>query len=220
MCRYYLGLDRLEFLDARGEAVDLTQVAAVDAVPHSLRDVIAEGDAMADDPRTPQQLLADLTQLQTQTNSRPLPSWLCPLSRCMYVCCMLSFPVRSSKDMSSPLLRSCCRTHQEKVRLLQRSAAAAEGAADLGSSLPANNTLFVLFHQPQHVAGIRSGPDPSPDPIPALTSLPHKVPLCVSSLLLSRFFNYSKTPARGVRDFSLEADGRLCFMGSLLPADK
>ena len=79
-------MDRLEFLDARGEAVDLTQVAAVDAVPHSLRDVIAEGDVMADDPRTPQQLLVDLTQLQTHNRTlTQMPSWLCPLSRCMYV---------------------------------------------------------------------------------------------------------------------------------------
>ena len=82
VCRYYIGLDRLEFLDSKGEAVDLTQVAAVDAVPHSLRDIIAEGDAMEHDPRTPQQLIADLTQMPTLTQ---MPCWLCPLSRCMYV---------------------------------------------------------------------------------------------------------------------------------------
>ena len=35
-----------------------------------------------------------------------------------------------------------------------------------------------------------------------------------------RFFNYSKTPARGVRDFSVAVDGRVVFMGTLLPADK
>lgn len=35
-----------------------------------------------------------------------------------------------------------------------------------------------------------------------------------------RIFNYSKTPARGVRDFGLEVDGRLLFMGTLVAADK
>ena len=32
---------------------------------------------------------------------------------------------------------------------------------------------------------------------------------------MSRFYNYSKTAARGVKDFSLTVDERMVFMGSL-----
>lgn len=30
-----------------------------------------------------------------------------------------------------------------------------------------------------------------------------------------RIYNYSKTPARGARDFSIEVDGRLLYMGTV-----
>ena len=36
----------------------------------------------------------------------------------------------------------------------------------------------------------------------------------------NRFYNYSKTVSRGVRDFSVELDGCLLHMGSLLRADR
>lgn len=35
-----------------------------------------------------------------------------------------------------------------------------------------------------------------------------------------RIYNYSKSPTRGVRDFGLDVDGRLLYMGSLSAADK
>jgi hypothetical protein len=42
-------------------------------------------------------------------------------------------------------------------------------------------------------------------------------PVALSSI---RFYNYSKTVARGVRQFSLHCDHKLVFMGSLVSADK
>jgi hypothetical protein len=39
-------------------------------------------------------------------------------------------------------------------------------------------------------------------------------------LLLFRFFNYSKSPKRGVRDISIEIDGNIVFMGTLRAADR
>ena len=42
-----------------------------------------------------------------------------------------------------------------------------------------------------------------------------RTPVCISVI---RFYNYSKTPARGVRSFSVNADGLLLFMGDLLPS--
>jgi hypothetical protein len=44
-----------------------------------------------------------------------------------------------------------------------------------------------------------------------------QVPTTVTSI---RFFNYSKTPARGVREMGIELDGQLLFMGTLQPAHK
>lgn len=132
---YYLGLDRIDFVGPTGESIDVLQAGAiVDAIPHSLRDIIREGETSTSlDPRTPEKLFADPSKL-SQSDSRPQQpgnflSWLCPLSRCM--------------------------TKEEKLRLLRRGAND-DGENDDGDyQLPANNTLFVLFNNPVHVAALR-----------------------------------------------------------------
>lgn len=42
-------------------------------------------------------------------------------------------------------------------------------------------------------------------------------PACVGCV---KIFNYSKNPARGIKEFAIFVDGMLCYMGSLLPADQ
>mmetsp|Transcript_24306 Transcript_24306/g.33341 ORF Transcript_24306/g.33341 Transcript_24306/m.33341 type:complete len:325 (-) Transcript_24306:506-1480(-) len=82
---YYIGLDRIEFLDVNGEVIDVIGMGAVvDAVPYSLRDVITDNQdtmgSMAQDPRTPLQLFTPLNNMSDQPHS-----WLCPLSHCMTI---------------------------------------------------------------------------------------------------------------------------------------
>jgi hypothetical protein len=35
-----------------------------------------------------------------------------------------------------------------------------------------------------------------------------------------RFFNYSKSPKRGVREMGIDVDGQVVFMGTLRSADR
>ena len=42
----------------------------------------------------------------------------------------------------------------------------------------------------------------------------------VSAFVIFRFYNYSKTPSRGVKDLAIELDGDVVYMGSLVAADK
>lgn len=97
----------------------------MEAVPHSLRDLIMDGGAasLLQDPRTPSQLFCNSAGDNTTVEKASSTSWLSPLSRCM--------------------------TPAERLGLLKGS------GEDSVDALPANNTMFVLFNHPVKVAAIR-----------------------------------------------------------------
>ena len=130
--RYYIGLDRIEFLDSNGEIIDVLGMGAVvDAVPYSLGDVFTtdshqdscqqQSSIMAQDPRTPLQLFTPLIH-----DNQPR-SWLCPLSHCM--------------------------TTAERQALVARNMQKKDEVSL--SQLPSDNTLFILFNLPVSVSCIR-----------------------------------------------------------------
>lgn len=128
--RYYVGLDSIEMFDIEGNVIDISQSGGlISAVPHSLRDIIVDGEAakiLSSDPRIPEQLFCG-------GNATEASSWLAPLANCM------------SAD--------------EKIRSLQRyhhqSAIVGQARDDLLSNFPENNILTVCFPYPVAISMIR-----------------------------------------------------------------
>jgi len=149
---YYLGLDGIEMFDAANKRL---LPATVTAVPHSLRDL------NSDDPRTPENLFFQSSEVGFAPGQDQHVPWLAPIARCM--------------------------TKQERAAAARRVQRAS--AQQQEYDFFPNNSLFVLFQEP-------------------------------TTLSLIRFYNYSKTPARGVRTLAIHVDGNLIFMGHLLSADR
>lgn len=139
---YYVGLDELEFLDAKGDRVDISKTARIVSSPH-----MADLEIGANDPRIPQNLALGDRSL----------SWLSPLSQSMT-------RVERESGVRNAFSESATKPHKHYFY--------------------DHNTVFVLFDQPVHVSAIR-------------------------------FYNYSKTPTRGVKSFGVEVDNSIVFMGKL-----
>jgi hypothetical protein len=128
---YYIGLDGLEFLDERGEVMDLTTdrstaaAVRIEASPHSLQDIGIQ------DSRGP-------TNLVTQPLSDPsgVAAWLAPLAQCM----------TEAERMGS--LR--------RLQLQQRGhKKLPPGSSSSDPLFTEENVLFVFFDVPVSVSAIR-----------------------------------------------------------------
>jgi hypothetical protein len=133
---YYVGLDKMEFLDEEMQVIDVLSLGEVTAVPYSVRDLAnssssAEQDiALAHDPRIPPALFLHSRQGSGPQHSSS-SSWLSPLAHSML-----------------PAEREAC------VQRIQSQLHKTTTGSRV-SVLPADNTLFVLAHFPVRIAAIR-----------------------------------------------------------------
>lgn len=75
-----------------------------------------------------------------------------------------------------------------------------------------HNVLFVMFDQPVNVSVIRYTMYHDFQQHARFLRLSGEI---ITSSLFTRFFNYGKSPTRGVKDFGIEVDHRTVYMGRL-----
>jgi len=168
---YYVGLDSIEFLDAKGCILDVLACGgSIQALPHSVA-ILAQEDRntaqLATDPRSPCALLSSSTSSHLVRPSG-CRCWLAPLTRRM--------SDAEKKKSAGPQLHTVSTvTNTSSNQYLDSKYCA---------KFPQDNCLYVMFPYPVAIS-------------------------CV------RVANYSKTPARGVKELSLYVDGRLVYMGNI-----
>ena len=191
---YYVGLDAMEFYDAAGNLLDLVACGAtVTAVPHSLADLEPFDYA----GRT---AAAGAGAGAGSTDPRT-PDKL--------------FSARKSTgndNVSSAWLAPLSRSMTPSERV--------------------NGTLRVLQKQAAKAAAAARRRGAKASPVPPLASvrledlhLPRENTLFVLfpypvAVSLLRIYNYSKTPARGVKELAITVDGRDLYMGTLESSDR
>lgn len=133
---YYIGVDRIEFIDEENKIIEVLQSGAiVTALPYSVQDLASSKlDPLFKDPRIPESLFLPLNQSDTGFNSGIC--WLAPLARCMT-------PVERESTVSRVL------------ETMPKLAQADYGKRRSGSFLPQENILFVQFNYPVRLGAVR-----------------------------------------------------------------
>eukprot|EP01041_Mallomonas_annulata_P001688 gene1688-3265_t len=189
--KYYVGLDGIEMFSSSGEKLNVLSRGRVGAVPFSLRDI----SGCAQDARVPENLFNETNNDPTGRNS-----WLAPLSVCM------TKMERENSGLRVMRKQKGYRKIKDKYEKSGGSGSSKSvvsvgyggyGVEDVEAAVEEEELYLFYPHNDIYVLFDK--------------------PTAISHI---RLFNYSKNVKRGVRDFALEADGELVYMGSLLPADR
>lgn len=174
---YYVGLDMLEFLDIKGNPIDIDGIGgSIAAVPYGINDILPD----AQDSRIARNLIRKSIEgdISSLGNGMEGLSWIAPISR--------SMTTQEKAHCVSRVLRTNAPRDQAVLSQFSHYSnnLVSPSSNEIDFEFPDNNTLVVMFPYPVKVSGIR-------------------------------FYNYSKTPSRGVKDFSISVDQKLIYMGEL-----
>lgn len=186
---YFVGLDMIEFLDNAGKSIDLSIAqATVTALPHSLRDL----QGYETDQRLPTNLFRrdiyssiSSNDINEKSSERKIDSWLAPISHSMAI-----------QERKASILRNLSTPDRIKPFL----------PTNLSQYKFYENYYEMLLHDDDIDEDIVSIPRDNK------LWIMFRYPITISAI---RFYNYSKTPTRGVKDFSIHLDGQLIYLGTL-----